>query len=414
MPDGRVLIVGGGLIGLSCAWFLRRAGADVVVVEAGERTGGGASRGNAGAICPSMTEPLPAPGMIGEVLANLRRSDAALYVHPRAAPSLAGFVARFAAAATHRRFEGGLAAMASLARGVIPAYDELAAAGIGSHARHDGYLFAHADPDAAVDERAHIARMSSLGLCAEPGEVLGGSALRDAEPALGPAAIAGFVLPGERWVEPSVFVDELTEASIASGVAIRTGTGAVRIDTFEDGVEVLLAGGERVDVAEVVVAAGAWTPSLIGRLGVHLPVVPGKGYSFEVRPHVMPRRVIHLSSAHVVVSPAGERVRIAGTMEFDGTFDRFREGRVGAIVRVAQGFLDMDLTARRDEWVGPRPMTPDGLPYLGRVPGHERVVVAAGHNMLGLTLAPVTGRAIAGLIMAADPGLDLSPFALDR
>jgi D-amino-acid dehydrogenase len=101
-------------------------------------------------------------------------------------------------------------------------------------------------------------------------------------------------------------------------------------------------------------------------------------------------------------------------MEFDGT-DRFNAARLGAIVRAITPLLTgVDPSARTEEWVGARPMTPDGLPFLGRSPGHERVVVAAGHNMLGLTLAPVTGRAIAGLVIDDHPGVDLRPFAPDR
>jgi D-amino-acid dehydrogenase len=412
MSDVPVAVVGGGIVGLSCAWFLRRAGLDVVVVERGA-PGGGASRGNAGAICPSMTEPLPAPGMVRAALATLGSADAALYVHPAAAPRLAGFVARFAAAATAERFERGLAAMARLARGVTDAYDELAAAGIGTGAMHDGYLFVHADADGAVAERAHIARMASMGLCAEPEDVVAGRALRELEPVLGPAAAAGFVVSGERWIDPSELVDELAAGVLAAGGSLRTDAEVTGITTFDDGVEIATSSG-RIDAGTVVVAAGAWTPAVLQRLRVRIPIVPGKGYSFSTTPRTMPARAIHLSSAHVMASPLGDRLRVAGTVEFDGTFDRFRDGRIEAIVRAAEGFLDVDLAARTDAWVGPRPMTPDGLPYLGRVPGHPRVVVAAGHNMLGVTLGPVTGRAIAGLIAADDPGIDLTPFALDR
>ncbi len=104
MHDGPVLVVGGGLVGLSCAWFLHEAGAEVAVLERGT-PGGGASRGNAGAICPSMTEPLPAPGMIRAALADLGRADAALHVHPAYAPRMAGFIRRFAAAVPAERYD---------------------------------------------------------------------------------------------------------------------------------------------------------------------------------------------------------------------------------------------------------------------------------------------------------------------
>jgi D-amino-acid dehydrogenase len=410
--DGPVVVVGGGLVGLSCAWFLRAAGAPVSILDTGA-PGGGASRGNAGAICPSMCDPLPAPGMIREALAQLGRPDAALHVHPAYAPRMAGFLRRFAAAATAERYERGVQALAQLARGVTTAYDELAAAGIGRGARDDGYLFVHASRAAAEAERASIAGMAARGLCAHPEPILEGADLREAEPILGDGARAGYVVPGERWIDPSVFVDELAAGCRAAGVELVEHARATGVRATDADVVVETAAGP-FDAAVVVVAAGVWTTEFLAPLGARLPILPGKGYSFAVRPSPPPRRAMHLSAAHVMASPFGDRLRIAGTMEFDGSTDRFHAGRVEAIVRASAPFLAVDLAARTEAWVGPRPMTPDGLPYLGPVPDHPRVVVAAGHNMLGLTLAPVTGRVVAGLITAGDPGIDLTPFALDR
>lgn len=412
VTSSHTIVVGGGLVGLSCAWFLRAAGQEVTVLEAG-LPGGGASRGNAGAICPSMTEPLPAPGMIRQALADITRADAALHVHPAYAPRMAGFLRRFAAAAGAERHARGLDALAQLGRGVIAAYDELAAAGIGRHAGADGYVFVHGSRASAEHEHVAIAEAAARGLCAPPGAIAEGDDLRALEPLLGEGAVAGFHTPGERWIDPSRFVDELAAGCEAVGVEIVPEAAATRLDAFDDGVEVQSAAG-RFDADAAVVAAGAWTPELLRSLGVKLAIRPGKGYSFAVRPTPLPRRPIHFGTAHVMAVPMGDRLRVAGTMEFDGSTDRFNPARIEAIVRGLGPSLDVDLSDRTEEWVGPRPMTPDGLPYLGRVPGHERVVVAAGHNMIGLTLAPVTGRVVAGLVTADDPGIDLAPFALDR
>jgi D-amino-acid dehydrogenase len=407
-----VVVVGGGLVGLSCAWFLRAIGAEVVVLEGG-RVGGGASRGNAGAICPSMVEPLPAPGMIREALADLGRSDAALHVHPRYAPRMAGFLRRFAQAATHDRFDAGVAAMLPLASQVTAAYDELAAAGVGTDARHDGYLFAHASWSRAEAERSHLARMADLGVCAQPSEVLDGEDVRALEPLLTEEIRAGVLLEGERWIDPSRLVDDLENALRSAGVDVREDAAVTAVRETGEGVAVDTASGT-VEGATAVVAAGVWTRDLIAPLGVRLPLFAGKGYSFAVRPDRVPERVLYVHDAHVMATPMGDRLRVAGTMEFDGSKDRFNPARIEAIVRRMQPLVSVDLGGRVQEWVGPRPMTPDGLPFLGPVPGHERVVVAAGHNMLGLTLAPVTGRVIAGLVAEGDPGMDLQPFSLSR
>ena len=413
-PDGPVVVVGGGIVGLSCAWSLRRAGAEVIVLEAGARTGGGASRGNAGAICPSLVEPLAAPGMVRAALKDLRRSDAALHVHPAYMPQMAGFLLRFRRSGTQAAYDRGVRALAQLGRGVMAAYDRLADAGIGTHARRDGYLVVHRDPVAAAEEHARIAGMTALGVSAEPGPLLDAAALRALEPLLGDAAVAGFVIPDERWIDASLLLDDLTVAVIAAGVDLRTDTSVSAIHDLGDVVEVDAAGGT-VSGAVVVVAAGVWTRDLVAPLGVKLTMHAGKGYSFALHPSRMPERVLSLSSAHVMASPLGDRLRVAGTMEFDGTTDRFHPERIQAIVRgLAPMLRDVDLSDRSEEWVGPRPMTPDGLLVLGPIAAHPRVVLATGHNMLGVTLGPVTGDVVAGLVCAGEPGIDLAPFAPER
>ncbi len=413
-PDGPVVVVGGGILGLSCAWFLRRAGADVIVLEMGATTGGGASRGNAGAICPSLSEPLAAPGMFRSVLDDLRRRDAALHVHPSYMPQMAGFLKRFARSGTAAAYRRGVHALAQLGRGVPHAYDLLAEDGIGTHAYRGGYLVAHRSRDAAVEERARIFDMAALGVCARPEPLLEVAALHATEPLLGDAAVAGFVIPGERWIDPSLLLDDLTTAVRDAGVDLRTAAGVTSIHDLGDAVEVDTARG-RVDGAVVVVAAGVWSRDLVAPLGVKLPMHAGKGYSFAVHPARMPERVLHLPDAHVMATPFGDRLRIAGTMEFDGTTERFNPERIAAIVDgLAPMLRDVDLHDRTQEWVGPRPMTPDGLPVLGAIAGHPRVVLATGHNMLGITLGPVTGATIAKLLVAGDAGIDLAPFSAQR
>jgi len=412
--DGPVVVVGGGIVGLSCAWFLRQVGAEVIVLEAGEETGGGASRGNAGAICPSLVEPLAAPGMVRTALDDLRRPDAALYVHPAYMPQMAGFLLRFTRSGTTAAYDRGAAALAQLARGVTAAYDRLAEAGVGLHAWRDGYLIVFGSPNDAAKERARIVGMAALGVCAEPEPVLSTVQLRAREPLLGDVAVAGFVIPGERWVDATLLLDELTAAVGDAGVDVRTSVPVSAVHDVGDAVEADTPDGT-VEGAVAVVAAGVWTRDLVAPLGVKLTMHAGKGYSFAVHPPRMPEHVLELRDAHVMATPLGDRVRIAGTMEFDGTTDRFHPERIEAIVRrLAPVLPSVDLSDRTEEWVGPRPMTPDGLPVLGRLRAHPRVVVATGHNMLGMTLGPVTGEIVAGLVSGDGPGVDLAPFAPDR
>jgi D-amino-acid dehydrogenase len=409
-----IVVIGGGIVGLSCAWFLHRAGADVIVLEAGDRTGQGASRGNAGAVCPSMVEPLAAPGVLRTILDDLRSPDAALHVHPGVMPQMAGFLLRFRRAATPRAYERAMVALIDLGRGVMDAYDELEAAGVDAGLRRDGYVTAHADERGAAEEHVQIARIAAEGLCMPPGPILPGEEIRRIEPLLSDRVVAGFQIPGEGWVDAGVVVDALTGALEDAGVDVRTQAPARTIADLGDGVEVDTPGGT-VDAAAAVVSAGAWSRELVAHFGVKLPLYPGKGYSFSILPAVMPRHVLHLPDAHVMCTPYERGLRVAGTMEFDGTMDRFNPGRIEAIVRAAAPYLDdVDWAARTDAWVGPRPITPDGLPVLGSLSGHARVVFATGHNMLGVTFAPVTGRLIARLLVEGEAGIDLAPFSPSR
>ena len=412
--DGPVVVVGGGIVGLSCAWFLRQAGADVIVLEAGEQTGGGASRGNAGAICPSLAEPLAAPGMVRAALDDLRRPDAALYVHPAYMPQMAGFLLRFSRSGRHAAYDRGVRALAQLARGVTGAYDRLAEAGVGLHARQDGYLMVFGSQEAAAEEHARIIGVSALVASSPPEPLLSAVQLRAYEPLLGDTAVAGFVIPGERWIDASLLLDDLTAAIHDAGVDLRTGASVTALHDLGDSIEVDTPGGT-VEAAVAVVAAGVWTRDLVVPLGVKLTMQAGKGYSFALRPPRVPEHVLELHDAHVMATPLGDRLRIAGTMEFDGTTDRFHPERIQAIVRRLAPLLPtVDLSDRTQEWVGPRPMTPDGLPILGPLAAHPRVVLATGHNMLGVTLGPVTGEVIAGLLCGDGPGIDLGPFAPAR
>jgi len=409
----RVVVVGGGLVGLCSAYFLRRAGADVVLLER-DRVGSGASRGNAGEICPGEAEPLPAPGLVRHAIGNLFRRDAAFFVEPRFAPFMTGFLLRLAGHCTRPAYERGLSAMAQLSGRTFELYDELARGGIAVGMGTDGYLKCCSSVEVARDARDELARMAGRGFAQQPGPVLGADELAEVEPAVSEHTLAGFVQPGERWIDPSGLVDRLTDALRAMGVEVVEGARVTQVR--EGGGRVVVEGSlGRFEGEAVVVAAGAWSRELCRALGTRLSMQPGKGYSFSVRPRSVPRRVLNFPDAHVIATPMGERLRFAGTMEFDGTYDRFDRRRIEAIVRGVSPYLrGIDWAERSEEWVGPRPMTPDGLPYIGLLPGRSRVFVAAGHNMLGVTLAPPTGKVVADLVLSGDPGIDLAPFSPSR
>lgn len=389
-----VAVLGGGVVGLSCAYYLRRAGLEVTVLER-DRVGSGASRGNAGEICPDMVDPLPAPGVIGPALRSLHRPEAALYLRPTPSVDLARFLIGFARHANRRDYRTGAVALARLASGTIGLFEDLEAAGVDATANKNGFLYVFGS-----HETARQARRAALDLGApvSASGVLDRSDLHEQEPCLGSGAVAGFAVDDQWCVDPGRFVDRLATELRVQGVEIIEGARVTGITESGGGTHTHTSAGS-FEADRAVLAAGVWTRKIAQSMGIDLSIVAGKGYSFTVPAETSPTRLVHLGDAHVAVNPQCEGLRVAGTMEFDPEHDRFDPRRIPAIVAAAGPYLSgVDWAGRHDEWVGPRPMTPDGLPAIGRLPGHGGVFVAAGHNMLGLMLAPATGRMVTDLI----------------
>lgn len=397
-----VLVVGGGVVGLACAHYLGRAGLTVTVLER-DRLGSGASRGNAGEICPDLVEPLGAPGVAIKALTGVFRPDSPLWINPVPSIPLLRFLAGLGLRSTARHHGAGAAALAALAEDTFALFEELEALGVDGGADKDGFLFAYPSDE----DTAHgLAGFRRLGAPVASHGVLRGAGLAEAEPALGPAARAGFLVERQWAVDPGQFVDTLAERLRRDGAELVEGARVTAVRDGAERVEVRTTAGT-YQADSVVIAAGVWSREVCASLGVRVEVAAGKGYSFSVPAESLPRRLVHLGSARAVLAPLGKGVRVAGTMEFDRDPDRFRQGRVEALVAAARPYLPgADWERREQEWMGPRPMTPDGLPLIGPVPGRPRVLLATGHNMLGLMLAPATGRLVAGLVTGeAEPGL---------
>lgn len=405
--DGqRIAIVGGGLIGLFSAYYLARQGANVVIAES-RRLGSGAARGNGGLIVWTECTPLAGPGVLGHTLRTLFSRTSPFFVKPSALLENAGFLYGFARQCSESAFKANLARLDFLNRRTEALYRALKDEGVGTRIAPIGILRVFGSKEAALADRALLIELAGRGLGPPPGPLMEESELRAFEPALAASARAGFVQEGEAFTNPSATVDELIAAVRASGVEIREDDAVTDIVESPAGVRVLTEKGE-VRADKCLLAAGAWSRALARRLGLNLVLVPGKGYSFSVRPAVMPKRAIALADAHAGATPLGEgRLRLAGTMEFDGSYDAFNPRRIAAIKAAAAPYLQgIDWRATEDEWVGPRPMTPDGAPYIGKVPGRQRTFIAAGHNMLGLSLGPATATVVAEMMAgAADPAL---------
>lgn len=406
----RVAIVGGGVIGLSCAWWLRDGGAEVTVIERG-RCGDGASRGNTGWITPGLAAPLAAPGATAQALRWMLRPDGPFRLHPRADPRLAAWLWRFWRAGAPDRYRAGVEAMAALNRRTLACYDALRDAGV-AFEMHRGGLLCLARDERSLDAEAEvIAQQAAIGVHTEH-ERLDGDAVRRLEPAVGDRVVAGLHLPRERYVRPESLIAGLATALRERGVRIVEGVPVERLD--RDGAGTWRVGG--FDADRVVVAGGAWTRELLSAIGVAIPLQPAKGYSVTATGSgTRPRHALYLTEAKVAVSPYDGGVRVAGMLELgrhDLAVDR---RRLGAVVRAARGYLgDWRPERPQLEWAGLRPLSADGLPIVGRVPGRDGLFVATGHSTEGITMGPATGAALAPLVVHGERVPALEPFGLER
>lgn len=408
-----VIVVGGGLIGLFTAHTLAVAGHRVTVIERGS-IGSGAARGNGGWVCPSRSKPMPSPTALRTGATSLLKPESALYLTPKQLPRLVGYLSRFAFNSSSRRLASNMLALDTLNDDSNRLFDALAEDGIALGLNENGFLPVHSTRAAAERSRAGWANGAGRGFSPEPGPILDQAALHSLEPALGPAARFGYLHHGDRWLDPSVLVDRLAAALDHLGVEQRTGEAVLGI--FPEGQRVRVVTQSETHVADrAVIATGAWATDLLATVGLSGLVVPGKGYSFSVHPDTMPLHNIQCGLSSVAATPLNDRLRLVGTVEFDGTYDTLNPDRISLMRRGAEPFLEgIDWNNITDEWVAPRPMTPDGLPLIGEVPGFEQVIVATGHNMLGLSLGPATAQLVLDIMRGMQPTTALRAFEPSR
>ncbi|MFJ8464053.1 NAD(P)/FAD-dependent oxidoreductase [Streptomyces swartbergensis] len=395
MTDSAV-IVGGGVIGLATAHRLACDGLAVTVVDAA-RGSTGASAHNAGWIVPIMSAPVPAPGMLGQALRWMARKDSPLYVRPSPRPEHVRFMVRMLRHCNPRDFHHGVEALVTLNERTVSLFDAYEKDGVRFEYHRTGQLMAFHTREAMRRYQAEAMSLERIGHTAVP---LSGDELRDLEPALGRHVRAGLRCPQERHVDPASLVKSLEDRCRELGVRFLHDRPVTGIRSRGHVVTSVLAGNEEVSGDLFVLAAGAHTGPLSRLAGFPLPIQPGKGYGFDdTSDSVALRHPVYLGEAKVAVTPLEGRLRFAGTMEFGSSDLSIDVHRLRGIVRAAHEFLPgFPSTYRPRGWAGLRPMTPDGLPVIGPLPGKDNMLVASGHCMLGVTLAPMTAELISALI----------------
>ncbi|GAB2653145.1 FAD-dependent oxidoreductase [Prescottella soli] len=405
----RVGIVGAGMVGLSTAWFLQERGIDVTVIDR-DGVAAGASWGNAGWITPGISTPLPEPAVLRYGIRALLSPRSPVYVPPTLNPRLIRFLASFALHSTTARWRTAMTALAEINRHALSAFAALEENGVGGRT-HEAKSFLAAYRTAQeravlLEEIEHI-----RGAGQEVAfDVLSGDDAREVEPSLSDRVGAAIRLHGQRFVDPASFVGSLAAAVRERGGLVLEGPDVTAVVDDGAAVRVSTSTGDEGPFDAVVLATGTWLGDIARGFGVGLPVQAGRGYSFSVPIEHVPSGPVYFPAQRVACTPLGDRLRVAGMMEFRSPEAPLDRRRIEAIVEAARPLLrGADLDDRRDEWVGSRPCTPDGLPLIG-VTRSPRVYVAGGHGMWGITLGPATGRLLADGIVTGRVAPELAAF----
>jgi D-amino-acid dehydrogenase len=410
----RVVVVGGGVVGLSCAYELARAGAEVTVVER-DRCGGATSLGNAGWVVPSISIPMPAPGVTAQALKMLFRADGSLRLRPRLDPDFLRWCWRFWRSSSRERHEAGLEALMKLNQQTIQLYRDLRASGVEFEMHESGLLIA-ALSEETLEEYAELLETARTAGYAGEVQLLGKEALLRMEPALSDAVAGAVYAKDDLHVRPDTLSSGLASYLAARGMQILEDTKVYGLAPAGKGTWLVSTSREELAADRIVVAAGMWSSGLLGELGVRVPLESGKGYSVTAKGRgTKPRHAMKLAEPNVACSPFEDAVRISGIFELGGRGSAVNRRLLQGVLRSASVFLrDWVMEEPRFEWAGMRPTTPDDLPVIGAVPGFGHLYVATGHGMLGVTLAPATGAALAPLVLEDRIVPEIEPFRLDR
>lgn len=409
-----ILIIGGSSIGLNCAYYLLKSGRKVTILEANEVAKGNAS-GNAGQIVPSHIVPLAAPGVASSALKwMLDEKTSPFGMALRLNWEYIKWLIQFARSCNEANLKHGIPAMRNLGQLSAANFESLIESeNIECHYGQTGMitLFRDAKTFSTGVREAEILQKYGIDV-----KVLNKTELHELEPILQDDVIGGTHCTGDCFVNPALFLQSLSERVRAMGAKIFEHTPVTGFET-QNGKIIKVKSAEKIFEAEqVILASGVWSPTLARELKLNIPVQPARGYSFTIDSiKQMPKHAFTLGDRHVAVTPFGKLLRVTGRLEV-GHFDRTPNpkwiGRLENFLR--EYFLLEEKINIVETWAGLRPVTPDGIPIIGRSTLHTNLIVATGHAMLGLTLGPATGQLVAGLVNDKTTVLDISAFALER
>lgn len=410
-----VVVVGGGVIGLCCAYYLRRSGHEVCVIDRNEIKSG-TSFGNAGYICPSHFIPLAAPGVIGLGMKWMLSSTSPFYIQPRLNLPLLQWLYHFWRSSNTSLVNKNaphLLDLLRLSRELTIEFSQQPGAQTGLEQKGCLMMYQTVSAEKHEIQQARVAEKFGL-----PVQVCSHDQLCEMEPQVNVRARGAVYYPLDAHLDPSAFMSVLQEALQSDGVVFRRNEQVTRFEKWGSRVHKVITSGGDIECSHVILAAGAWLPGLTQLLDMRLLLQAGKGYSITytaVKSNLQHPAI--LVDRRVALTPLGSRLRLGGTMEISGIHERVLHKRVDAIQHAVDDYFPELLQHAGDRempWQGLRPLTPDGMPYIGRMQSWQNVLVAGGHGMLGISLAAATGKLVKEMVNEEQLTIDTHPYRLER
>ncbi|MBC3540129.1 NAD(P)/FAD-dependent oxidoreductase [Rufibacter sediminis] len=411
----RVTIVGGGIIGLFTAYYLSDEGFEVTIVDRGDLSNS-CSIGNAGMIVPSHIVPLASPGIIAKGMKWMLSSTSPFYIHPKLDLRLAQWCLLFYKAATKKHVEYSIPYLKNLSLYSKNLYVDFA----GKHNspevgfQEKGLLMLYKSEEAAHEEVefAHLARKHGLET-----EILSPDEVKQLEPHAGMDVRGGVFFPGDAHLNPSQLHAYLVRHLEQKGVKIVRHAEVLDFATSGRTVTSVITDKGEFASDQVIIAAGNWAGEVARKLKITMPMLGGKGYSFLTKNSPAIQRPAILTEARVAVTPFGDQVRFGGTMEITNDNASINLNRVKGIhnaISKYYGGFQADFPEKDKIWSGLRPCSPDGLPYIGATSRWNNVLFGTGHSMMGLSLAPATGKLLTEELMNRKSSVGIDAFSPDR
>lgn len=408
-----VIVIGGGVIGIACAYYLSKSGRQVRVIEK-DTVGSGASHGNCGLVYISDLLPLCSPGSVKKEFIRILKGTSPLYIAPRPDLSLLLWLIRFGEKCNARHLTNAIKARYSLLEHSKRLYDALfSQEDLPCDYENKGVLTVFKE---AVNMEKHHTASALLEPFGLSGQYVEKKELGMLEPAVGEQVAGAWFNPVDRHLRPDRLMTGWKNIVMGEGVSVHENCSVTRLVLGNKTVKSVKTETGDYTADHFVLASGAWSPMLSRPLGVKLPIQPGKGYSITMeRPGICPEIPCYLYEKSVVATPWKSGYRLGGTMEFSGFNKTLYKNRLGNLRKAAKAYMKTpEGRPITEEWVGIRPMSCDDLPIIDRTPGFDNFYIAAGHGMMGVSMATATGSLISNMINHIPVGYDTRPFSIKR